>query len=294
MREIVRIGSRESKLAQIQARLIQTQIQAKHPDMRVEIITMKTSGDKILNQSLSAIGGKGLFVKELEKALMDGRIDICVHSLKDVPMVENKELPLVAYSKREDPRDVLIFKPGQHTFPDDGMLGTSSQRRKLQMQILYPNCRFCGIRGNVQTRLRKLQEEAYDGTILALAGLKRLGMESVVGRIFDTDEMIPAAGQGILVVQGRKGEDYSWLAEVEDPLSRVTAQAERSFVRTLGGDCTSPAAAYAIIEGNDIKLTGMYEHPVTREILKDELVGDCKQAEQLGTELANRLMQMYN
>ena len=209
-------------------------------------------------------------------------------------MEENKELPIVAYSKREDPRDVLIFKPGQHTFPDGGVLGTSSQRRKLQMQKLYPNCRFCEIRGNVQTRLRKLQEEAYDGTILALAGLKRLGMESVGGRVFETNEVIPAAGQGILAVQGLRGEDYSWLADVNDSSSQIAAQAERTFVRTLGGDCTSPTAAYAIINGNDMKLTGMYEHPITREILIDEIVGACEQAEQLGVELANRLIRMHN
>lgn len=294
MQKTIRIGSRESRLAQVQAELIRAQIQAKHPEIRTEIITMKTSGDKILNQSLSTIGGKGLFVKELEKALLDGRIDISVHSLKDVPMVENEELPILAYGKREDPRDVLIFKPGRHTFPEEGILGTSSQRRKLQMLNIYPNCRFRVIRGNVQTRLRKLQEEEYDGTILALAGLKRLGMESVIGRIFETDEMIPAAGQGILAIQGRRGEDYSWLDGIDDSVSRIAVQAERTFVRVLDGDCTSPTAAHAVIRGTDIKLTGLYEHPVTKEIRTGEIIGNCTEAQKLGEELANRLMKTYN
>lgn len=294
MQKIIRIGSRESKLAQVQARLIQTQIQINHPEIKVELITMKTSGDKILDRSLSAIGGKGLFVKELEKALLDESIDISVHSLKDMPMIENKELPILAYSKREDPRDVLIFKPGQSSFPKEGILGTSSQRRKMQMRKLYPKCQFREIRGNVQTRLRKLQEEEYDGTILALAGLKRLGMESVIGRVFETNEMLPAAGQGILAVQGRRGEDYFWLEGVDNSLSRVAAQAERTFVYALGGDCTSSTAAHAVIHGTEMKLTGLYEHPITKEIRTGEIVGRCEQAQKLGEELANRLIRTYN
>ena len=156
---------------------------------------MKTTGDRILDRSLEQIGGKGLFVKELDQALRKGRVDLSVHSLKDMPMDIPEDLPILAYSKREDPRDVLIFRQGQAESISGGMIGTSSKRRRLQLERLYPDCHFQGIRGNVQTRLRKLEEEGFCATVLAAAGLKRLGMDSCIGRYFSCEEMIPAAGQ---------------------------------------------------------------------------------------------------
>lgn len=304
MQQIIRIGSRESKLAVIQAELIRQQIQRAHPEVKTELITMKTTGDRILDRSLTAVGGKGLFVKELDRALLDGKIDLAVHSLKDMPMEISAELPILAYSRREDPRDALICKPGRHIFPADGVLGTSSQRRALQMRKLYPDCSFRSIRGNVQTRLRKLEEENYDGTILAAAGLRRLGMESVIGRLFSEEEMIPAAGQGILAVQGRRGEWGrpetgmtgntaamlpEWLECVMDRDSARAAQAERRFVRILDGGCTSPAAAHAQIRGNEIKLLGLYYEESSGEYWTDHIVGDADRAEQLGELLAERM-----
>lgn len=174
MKKVIRIGSRESRLAVTQTGLIKEQIEAHFPDIRVEIVTMKTTGDRILDRSLEQIGGKGLFVKELDQALRDGRIDLSVHSLKDMPMDIPEDLPILAYSKREDPRDVLIFRQGQAESISGGMIGTSSKRRRLQLERLYPDCHFQGIRGNVQTRLRKLEEEGFCATVLAAAGLLSL------------------------------------------------------------------------------------------------------------------------
>ena len=274
MHSVIRIGSRESLLAVRQAEIIRDQIRQADPQIRVEIITMKTTGDRILDKSLAQIGGKGLFVKELDRALMEGRIDLAVHSLKDMPMEENEELPILAYGKREDPRDVLVYRPGLESLPEHPVIGTSSRRRALQMESLYPGCTFRGIRGNVQTRMRKLETEGYDGTLLAAAGLRRLGMEHVAGRYFSVDEMIPAAGQGILAVQGRRGERYDWMDEIDDPASRAAALAERQFIRILGGGCTSPSAAHAQVSGNELKLTGLYYDEGTGKYSVDSICMD--------------------
>ena len=305
MHSVIRIGSRESLLAVRQAEIIRDQIRQADPQIRVEIITMKTTGDRILDKSLAQIGGKGLFVKELDRALMEGRIDLAVHSLKDMPMEENEELPILAYGKREDPRDVLVYRPGLACLPEHPVIGTSSRRRALQMERLYPGCTFRGIRGNVQTRMRKLETEGYDGTLLAAAGLRRLGMEHVAGRYFSVDEMIPAAGQGILAVQGRRGERYDWMDEIDDPASRAAALAERQFIRILGGGCTSPSAAHAQISGNELKLTGLYYDEGTGIDAVDSICVDLSKdssivgkdhfskVEQAGEELAERMSQYW-
>lgn len=290
MQSVIKIGSRASQLAVKQAEIIRDQILSTDPDISVEIITMKTTGDKILDKSLAKIGGKGLFVKELDRALMDGRIDIAVHSLKDMPMEENPEFPILAYGKREDPRDVILYRPGLEAMPEQAVIGTSSRRRMFQMERLYPDCTFRGIRGNVQTRLKKLETERYDGTLLAAAGLKRLGMEQVISRYFSVEEMIPAAGQGILAVQGRKGEDSRWIGRIDDRESRAAALAERQFIRVTGGDCTSPCAAHAQVSGNELKLTGLYYNEDTEEYAVDVIVADVSKSRQAGETLAERMM----
>lgn len=290
MQSVIKIGSRESQLAVRQAEIIRDQIMSFDPGITVEIITMKTTGDKILDKSLEKIGGKGLFVKELDRALMDGRIDIAVHSLKDMPMEENPDLPILAYSRREDPRDVILYRPGLEELPEQAVIGTSSRRRMIQMEKLYPGCTFRGIRGNVQTRMRKLETEGYDATLLAAAGLNRLGMEHVISRYFSVDEMIPAAGQGILAVQGRKGESHSWIERIDVRESRAAALAERNFIRITGGDCTSPCAAHAQVSGNELKLTGLYYNEDTEEYSVDVIVTDTAKAGQAGETLAERMM----
>ena len=289
MQSVIRIGSRDSILAVRQAELIRDRISQEHPELDIRIITMKTTGDKILDKSLAAIGGKGLFVKELDRALLDGRIDIAVHSLKDVPMELNPDLPLLAFGKREDPRDVMIYRQGLSELPENAVIGTSSRRRELQLKKLCPAYTFRGIRGNVQTRMRKLEEEGYDGTLLAAAGLKRLGMEHVIGQYFSVDEIIPAAGQGILAVQGRRGEDYSWLTCVDDPESRAAAAAERAFIRTVGGECTSPSAAHAQVSGNEVKLTGLYYDEDSREYSVDSVISEIGKVQGAAENLARKL-----
>ena len=215
MRKVI-IGSRESKLAVIQSEMVKAYIEEHAPMTQVEILTMKTTGDKILDKTLDKIGGKGLFVKELDKALLEKKSDISVHSLKDMPMEVPSELPLVAFSKREDPRDVLVLPQGETELDLTKPIGCSSQRRILQLKSIYPNAVCKSVRGNVQTRLSKLDSGEYSALILAAAGLKRLGLENRISRYFEPEEMIPAAGQGILAVQGRAGEDVSCLLYTSD------------------------------------------------------------------------------
>lgn len=283
------IGSRESKLAVIQSEQVLNYINENSDNTEATLLTMKTTGDKILDKTLDKIGGKGLFVKELEKALFDKRSDISVHSLKDMPMEVPEELPLIAYSKREDPRDVLVLPTGADNIDFSKPVGCSSFRRMLQLKELYPEIEFKSVRGNVITRLEKLDSGQYSALVLAAAGLKRLGLEGRISRYFEPEEMLPAAGQGILAVQGRKDEDYSYLNGYNNKESEYSAIAERSFVRFLNGGCSSPVAAFAVIEDDNMTLTGLYYDPDTGEYLKGSIKGEKKDGENLGIELARRL-----
>ncbi len=290
MKKVVRIGSRESKLAVWQAEHVAHTIEQAHPEIEVQIITMKTTGDRILDRNLDQVGGKGLFVKELDIALMEKRTDLSVHSLKDMPMEVSEALPILAYSKREDPRDVILFRKGTDNVK---VIGTSSRRRQVQLEKLYPDCIFTGMRGNVQTRLRKLEEGMCDATVLAMAGLKRLGMESAAGRILDPEEVIPAAGQGILAVQGRAGEDYYYLDCIMDQDGRTAALAERAFVRMLDGGCSSPIAAYAQIADGQVILSGLYYNEETGSYIIGKKQGPEKDAERIGRTLAAELKERF-
>lgn len=283
------IGSRESKLAVLQSEMVRDYIKEKNPEMEVEILTMKTTGDIILDRTLDKVGGKGLFVKELDKALMDGRSILSVHSLKDMPMEVPEELPLLAFSRREDPRDVLVLPEGVSELDKSKPLGCSSLRRTLQLKKLYPDMEVKSIRGNLQTRLRKLDEGQYSALILAAAGLKRLGLESRINRYFTADEIIPAAGQGILAVQGRKGEDYSFLNGYCDEEAWAAGRAERAFVKLLDGGCSSPVAAHAEISGDELYLRGLYYNEKDGSYVTGTLRGDKADAESLGRELAETL-----
>ena len=250
---------------------------------------MKTTGDKILDKTLDKIGGKGLFVRELDQALRDGRADFTVHSLKDMPMEVPEDLPLAAFSRREDPRDVLVLPEGAKELDKDKPIGCSSRRRQLQLRALYPDMRIASVRGNVQTRLAKLDGGEYSALVLAAAGLKRLGLEHRICRYFSAEEILPAAGQGILVVQTRKGMDTDCLRLVRDEDSTWCALAERAFVRTLDGGCTSPVAAHAVVDGEMLTLTGFYVSADESVQRKGTLSGPREQAEQLGQALANQL-----
>ena len=285
----LRIGSRESSLAVIQSRMVMDAIAAAEPATELELVTMKTTGDKILDKTLDKIGGKGLFVRELDQALRDGRADFTVHSLKDMPMEVPEDLPLAAFSCREDPRDALVLPEGVTELDPSKPIGCSSRRRQLQLHKLFPQMEIQPVRGNVQTRLAKLDAGQFSALVLAAAGLKRLGLDSRISRYFTTEEILPAAGQGILVVQTRKGMDTDCLRLVQDEKTACCAKAERAFVRTLNGGCSSPVAAHAVVNGDALTLTGFYVSPDEKIQRKGSIRGSLSEAEMLGKTLARLL-----
>lgn len=285
----LRIGSRESRLAVIQSQMVMELIAAAEPAAELELVTMKTTGDKILDKTLDKIGGKGLFVRELDQALRDGRADFTVHSLKDMPMQVPEDLPLAAFSSREDPRDVLVLPEGVSELDPSKPIGCSSRRRQLQLKKLFLDMDIQPVRGNVQTRLSKLDAGQFSALVLAAAGLNRLGLEGRISRYFTTEEILPAAGQGILVVQTRKGMDTRCLRLVQDKETAFCAKAERAFVRALDGGCSSPVAAHAVVEGEKLTLTGFYVSADERIQRKGSISGDVTEAETLGSTLARIL-----
>lgn len=290
MKNTIVVGSRESKLAVVQANYVIDQIKAYSPDLDVRLITMKTTGDKILNQTLDKIGGKGLFVKELDAALLNGQIDIAVHSLKDMPAELDEQLPIFAYSTREQPTDALVLPNGIDKLDLKKPIGSSSARRKMQLQALYPHATIEPVRGNILTRLQKLDDGQFGALVLASAGLIRLGLQHRISKAFTTDEMIPSAGQGILAIQGRKGENYSFIEQINNPLSQYAATAERAFTSALGCGCTAPVAVYAQISKEQIKVKALYLDEATGKKVSGEISGPIHEAERLGYALAQRLL----
>ncbi|WP_125140214.1 hydroxymethylbilane synthase [Clostridium transplantifaecale] len=291
---IVRIGSRESVLAVIQSELVIKEIKRVCPDVETELVTMKTTGDMILDRSLEQIGGKGLFVKELDRALLEGRCDLTVHSLKDMPMELPEGLPILAYSEREDKRDVLVLRKGLEELPAEPVIGTFSRRRRMQAAKLYPDAEFKGIRGNLVTRLRKLDDGEYDALILAAAGLLRMGYGGRISRYFSVDEIIPSAGQGIMAVQGRKDDGtVSFTKRVNSPKSQAMAAAERAFVRILDGGCSSPCAACAEVEDGRIVLKGLYHDEITNRYITGTAEDTLGNEEKLGVKLALSLKKAF-
>ena len=298
------IGSRESALAVAQTKILLEYIEENCPGISAKMLTMKTTGDRILEKRLEEIGGKGLFVKELDKALLENRTQLSVHSLKDMPMEAEENLPVLGFSRREDPRDVLVLPENAKGLHLALPVGTSSLRRELQLKKLYPEMNVEMIRGNLVSRLRKLEEGRYSALVLAAAGLKRLGLERRIFRYFSCEEMLPAAGQGILAVQGRKGMDYGFLGGFFDEEAKAAALAERAFVRHLGGGCTSPVAAYAVCKGEELVLTGLYYSKESgfkpagtdgcgRAVIGDYYTGTMRgkrsEAEELGRKLAEKM-----
>ena len=289
----ITVGSRESKLAVIQSEMVMEAVRKVHPDVNLKLLTMKTTGDKILDRTLDKIGGKGLFVKELDAALLDGRADITVHSSKDLPMEIPEDLPLVAFSPRADPRDVLVLPEGKTEIDFQKPIGCSSLRRQLQLRKLFPQASLAPIRGNVITRLSKLDRGDFGALVLAGAGLTRLGLQNRISRYFSPEEILPAAGQAILAVQSRKDFDVSFLKEYNDPDAEHCLKAERAFVRTLDGGCSSPVAAFATLEGDTLTLKGMY---VTEDlkVYFDTVSGPRESCREMGADLANRMRRMYH
>ena len=289
----IRIGSRESPLALAQTALVTRRLKERYPHISFEIIPMKTQGDLLLDRPLDALGGKGLFTGELNRALREGRLDLAVHSLKDLPVDLEEGLEIRAYLPREDPRDVLVLPPGQGEGDAAKPAGSSALRRKLQFAALYPRWETAPVRGNVPTRLDKLDRGDYGALILAAAGLKRLGLDRRISRFFEPVQMIPAAGQGTLAVVSRQGAEFDFLGALEDPESRSCALAERAFVRALGGNCNDPIAAYARMQGGTLALRGLYAAGQNPRAVRGSLSGPPEDAQALGAALARRLLDRY-
>jgi hydroxymethylbilane synthase len=288
------IASRESALAMWQAHHIQARLQALYPDASVEILGMTTTGDQILDSPLARIGGKGLFVKELEQALADGRADLAVHSMKDVPMNLPEGFALAATGEREDPRDAFVSVRYQRLedLPEGSVVGTSSLRRQSQLQARFPHLKIESLRGNLQTRLRKLDEDQYAAIILAAAGLKRLGLEDRITQLISPENSIPAVGQGALGIEIRADRDdmRALLQPLNHADTAACVEAERAMSRALAGSCTVPLGAYAHIDNGVLCMTGFVASVDGSEMVRDSVEGAPKDADALGRALAEKLI----
>lgn len=265
MKSKVVIGTRGSKLALWQANWVKEKLEELYPEIKIEIEKIKTTGDKILDAPLAKIGGKGLFVKEIEEALLDGRVDIAVHSMKDVPTEIPKGLHIAAICKREDPRDAFLSRDGipLKDLPEGAVIGTSSLRRTVQLKALRKDIEIRPLRGNVDTRIRKLIEGQFDGIVLALAGLKRMGFEENIAEIFSEEILIPAIGQGAIGIETRVDDEFvnDIVKPLNDPLTALCVSAERAFLSVMGGGCQVPLACHAKVVDGVMKISGMIGAP---------------------------------
>jgi hydroxymethylbilane synthase len=291
---LLKIATRQSPLALWQAEHIKARLLALHPHVQVELVTFVTQGDKILDTPLAKIGGKGLFVKELENALLDGRADLAVHSIKDVPMELPDGLQLAVICEREDPRDAFVSNQyaSLDDLPQGATLGTSSLRRKSQIQAYRADLKIIDLRGNVGTRLAKLDSGLYDAIILAAAGLKRLGLESRIREVLVPNLSLPAVGQGALGLECRAGDQA--VLDLIQPLAHVDTticvSAERAFNHRLQGGCQVPIAGFATIDGQQLRMEGRVGSVDGHTLLKECITGGIDDAEQLGRDLADRLL----
>ena len=293
-RSSVVIGTRGSTLALWQAEWVQARLKELAPDLSVSLQRIKTSGDKILDVPLAKIGGKGLFVKEIEEALLRKEIDLAVHSMKDVPTVLPQGLALLCVPKREDPRDAFLSRTGLRfrDLPPGAKVGTSSLRRQAQLLSLRPDLRISMLRGNLDTRLRKLKEGEFDAIVLAAAGLKRLGWTDGVTEYLSADTCVPAIGQGALAIEGRVDDQFivNLLRPLEDRTTRVAVTAERALLDRLEGGCQVPIAGHARVEGDQVQLEALVASVDGRELIRDRLMGSVSEAQRVGQELAARLL----
>ena len=291
----LKIATRKSPLALWQAEYVRGRLLAEHPDLNVELVTMSTKGDKILDTPLAKIGGKGLFVKELEQGMLAGEADIAVHSMKDVPMELPPGLTLPVICKREVPYDAFVSNHYARidALPEGAIVGTSSLRRSSQLLHRRPDLTIHSLRGNVQTRLAKLDNGDFDAIILASAGLIRLEMENRIRRRIPADTMLPAVGQGAVGIECREGDDavQSLIACLNDDDTRIRVTAERAFNHRLEGGCQVPIAAYAVLEGEQIWLRGLVASTDGRQMIEGEVRGEHAAAEALGRALAEDLLQ---
>jgi len=294
LRKEIRIGTRASSLALWQSEWVKAELEKKYPGMTVSLTKIKTTGDKILDVPLAQVGGKGLFVKEIEEAMLEGEIDIAVHSMKDVPTFFPDGLHLSCITKREDPRDALLTRNNVtfNNLPKGANIGTSSLRRQAQLMHVRPDFVIHQLRGNVDTRLRKLKEGQFDAIILAAAGVKRLGLADNVSEYIDPEISLPAIGQGALGIECRVDdrELNDLIAFFNHADTRTCVTGERALLRRLEGGCQVPIACYGQIKGGALHLTGLVGSVDGKRIIKDSLEGAPEKAEKLGVTLAEKLL----
>ncbi|WP_312046342.1 hydroxymethylbilane synthase [Erwinia sp.] len=292
--KILRIATRQSPLALWQAHYVQQRLMACHPGLSVELVPMVTKGDIILDTPLAKVGGKGLFVKELEQALLDGRADIAVHSMKDVPVEFPQGLGLVTICEREDPLDAFVSHhfASVDALPEGAVVGTSSLRRQCQLSARRPDLVIRSLRGNVGTRLSKLDAGEYDAIILAVAGLKRLGMGDRIRHAMPAEESLPAVGQGAVGIECRldDAQTITLLAALNDEDTAVRVKAERAMNTRLEGGCQVPIGSFAELEGDELWLRGLVGSPDGRAMIRGERRGPREEAEKMGISLAEELL----
>jgi hydroxymethylbilane synthase len=296
MEKIIKIGTRGSKLALWQANWVKSALTAGHPSLSVELVPIKTKGDKILDVALAKVGGKGLFVKEIEEALLNGHIDLAVHSMKDMPAEIPKGLCIGAIPQRETPQDVLISRKGLllSQLGQNARIGTSSLRRTAQLLHVRPDLVILPLRGNLDTRLKKLEAENLDAIILAAAGVKRLGIEYRITEYLDEKVMLPAVGQGALCIEIRENdhEVESIITLVEHHETRTVVMGERAFLNRLEGGCQVPIAAHGKIEKDRLTLCGLVATVDGTTVIRETLSGHKDSSEIIGIKLADRLIEM--
>ncbi|MCL2021486.1 MAG: hydroxymethylbilane synthase [Betaproteobacteria bacterium] len=290
---LITIASRESRLAMWQARHIQARLTALHPGTKVEILGMTTEGDRILDRPLAEIGGKGLFIKELEHAMLEGLADLAVHSMKDVPMTMPEGFSLAAISTRETPLDAFLSPryASLANLPAGAVIGTSSLRREATLRRRYPHITVKSLRGNLDTRLKKLDEGQYDAIILAAAGLIRLGLEERIRALLPPEISLPAPGQGALGIEVRsdRPEVAAWVAALNDEADARRVLSERAFSRALGGSCQLPLGAYAVLENGELALSGFVASVDGQAFVEGKIRGNPEDCEALGERLAEQL-----
>lgn len=293
-REIVKLGTRGSMLALWQANHIKTRIEKNSPHVTVELVKIKTTGDKILDVPLAKVGGKSLFVKEIEEALLDANVDLAVHSMKDVPTVIPEGLKIAVATEREDPRDALVSPKGRKfaDLPEGALIGTSSLRRQAQVLNIRPDLRIEGLRGNLDTRLRKVSEGAFDAIILAVAGLKRMRWDDRITECLDPTLMIPAVGQGALGIEVREGDakTQELIAFLNHRQTAAAVSGERAFLEKLEGGCQVPIGAHGIVDGENMTIKGFVASTDGKSVIRGEVSGLMTESVKLGQNLAQDLL----
>lgn len=291
---IVRIATRRSPLAMWQAEYVRDRLQENHPGLQVEFVKMVTQGDKILDTPLAKVGGKGLFVKELEVGMLEGQADIAVHSMKDVPMAFPEGLHLAVVCPREDPRDAFVSNTYKalEELPEGARVGTSSMRRTCQLRELRPDLNILDLRGNVNTRLKKLDDGEYDAIILAAAGLIRLEFQHRIAQFIEPEVCLPAVGQGAVGIECRVNDEriHALLACLNDEATSNRVRAERAMNHRLEGGCQVPIGGYSLLEGDEIWLRALVGRPDGSEMIRGEVRGPIAEGEKLGTQLADDLL----